>query len=124
MKRSAALIATACVAAMMASCTANVSTILPPHPDQVSALDGQAYDALLAANAAITSAEQQVQKGNLPAAKWTPLINDAIRAYDLADSAWVNYRNAVKAGASGQPDQLKSDIQNMNGAVGALTKGK
>lgn len=89
------------------------------HPGAVDEFDSQTYDALLVAQASLNEAKAQTEAGALPAAAVAPL-NEAIKAYDVAEAAWQAYH------AAGATDAAKRELQTalaaMTAALGELQK--
>jgi hypothetical protein len=69
---------------------------------------------LLADQDVINAAKAQFAAGNLPSAAKTPL-NQAISAYNIAESAWQGYHSA-----GGDSTALQQALDALVAAVGAL----
>jgi hypothetical protein len=76
-----------------------------PHPGSVSTFDSAAYDALLDYKAALDQVKDDYAKGKLPPES-KGYINQAVAAYNTADSAWQAYH----VGATGNAQQLQDAI--------------
>ena len=61
----------------------------PPHPNQLNAFDGAAYDSLTLAHGALASLRMQVSK-SYP--MYSPVFNEAATAYSAAYDAYSLYR--------------------------------
>lgn len=90
------LLLTASLAGVLAGCAKNAT----PHPNQINAFDGQTYDRLTEAQAALDEAKVQYQTGKLPATAKT-VINDTGAIYEQARTAhnlWRDISLGVKSG--------------------------
>lgn len=76
-----------------------------PRIDALNELDSKTYDALLASEAIITSAEASNAAGTLPEFMKTPL-NALIDVHNSARVAWLDYRKVV--GAEGELEQAEA----------------
>ena len=108
-----------------AGCGINQTQVLPPHPNQVSPVDGMVYDGLLGLKGAIDNAKQEYAAGQIPASA-KPVINDAIAVYDRAVPDWKAYRKAAakshSAATSGpQYTAVMADYAEVESSVSRLT---
>jgi hypothetical protein len=87
-----------------------------PHPNQISAFDGWAYDALNDAQAAINQAKTEV--ASYP--QYKTELNEAIAAYNAAQTAYKAYHN-MSAGAPTEA-QLRDTITKLAAQVAAIMK--
>ena len=103
----------------------------PPHPNQVSLLDGQAYDVLVTANTTIDQSKAALAAGTIPAQS-KEVINAAVASYNVLRGAWLTYRHTVELAAPGTPPSveqtavLKSAMTDLTTAISnlqGLTKG-
>jgi hypothetical protein len=108
-------------------CQKNVVTA---HPNQINSFDGQTYDALVTAQAALDEAKTQFAAGKLPTGSKV-VINAGGAAYEAARTSWATWRDislGVKAGdVNAAQVQLNSDMLAMAQAIAkvvALTGGK
>lgn len=96
-----------------------------PHPNQINSFDGQAYDALTYAQAALDEAKAQYQKGSLPPGS-KDIINAAGAAYETARTSWSTWRDiaqGLKAGdATASQAQLQTDIAQMTAAIAKVVQ--
>ncbi|HEX4769230.1 MAG TPA: hypothetical protein VH351_00260 [Bryobacteraceae bacterium] len=69
----------------------------PKHPNQLSTFDGDSYDSLTAAHAALTSLRVSVSS-SYP--KYTTAFNQAGAAYGVAYNAYATYRTAPASSAA------------------------
>ena len=81
------------VVGLASSTVACKSAAYRVHPGAVDVFDSQSYDVLLVAQATLRQAKADAESGALPAAAAAPL-NQAIKAYDVADAAWQAYHAA------------------------------
>lgn len=100
------------------------------HPGAVDVFDSQSYDSLLVAQATLAEAKSEAQSGALPKEAVAPL-NAAIRAYDVAETAWQAYHavgasagtagNVGNAGNVGAAQRVLLDaLMAMTAAIGEL----
>lgn len=91
-----------------------------PHPNQLNAFDGQAYDALATAQATLDQAKAEYAAGKLPAAS-KQLINTAGVSYNACLAAWLTYRDVVQGKTAGDPAQAQQILLNdMNSLAAAI----
>jgi predicted lipoprotein len=103
--------------------------LVTAHPNQINTFDGQTYDTLVTAQAALDEAKSQFAQGKLPAGSKI-VINAGGAAYEAARSSWATWRDislGVKAGdVNAAQLQLNSDMLAMATAIAkvvALTGG-
>ena len=95
------------------------------HPNAVSQLDSDTYDALVTANAAINSAKDQLATSALPASAGQT-INYTVAAYNTAGGAWLTYRHTVESLAPGaaapaaETAALQSSLSSLTKAIVSL----
>jgi len=89
---------------LLCSCAAKQGPYIP-RIDALNELDSKTYDALLASEAIITSAEASNAAGTLPEFMKTPL-NALIDIHNIARVAWLDYRKVV--GADGELEQAEA----------------
>jgi hypothetical protein len=81
-----------------------------PHPNQLNVFDGQAYDSLVSAQAALDEAKGQYASGKLPPSSKT-VINDAGAAYESARTGWVYWRDVSMGIKSGDVNEAQTKLQ-------------
>lgn len=81
-----------------------------PHPNQLNAFDGQVYDSLVSAQAALDAAKGQYASGKLPASS-KEVINDAGTAYESARTGWVYWRDLSMGIKSGDVNAAQATLQ-------------
>jgi len=95
----------------------------PVHPNQINTFDGDAYDALTAAQAALNEAKSQYSAGKLPASA-KAIINSTGAAYNTANASWKSWRDIVqgtKPGDAGAAQaQLTTDLAALSQSVANL----
>lgn len=87
------------------------------HPGAINQADSDIYDTLLVSQAAIEQAKTDVV--SYPAAK--PILNEAIAAYDTAETAYIAYHDGKSADLVGlqiQVAALLKDIAQVQTAFG------
>lgn len=89
------------------------------HQGAVDTIDSQTYDALLVAKSTIDSTRDQLASGALPPSI-KPALNDAIKAYDVAQIAWHAYHDK----AITNPAALQVDLDSLAKALVALNGAK
>jgi hypothetical protein len=95
-----------------------------PHPNQLSDLDGQVYDRLTEAQAALDAAKAQYAAGKLPQTSTVKsIINGAGAAYETTRTSWVVYRDILQGTASGDAAAAQLRLQqNMTEMAAAIVK--
>jgi hypothetical protein len=98
---------------MAAACT----TRYVVHPGAINQADSAAYDALLAAEAAIDEAKAEYAAGRLAGKKQT--LDVLIGAYNVARESWITYRGAVAVNlpADSYLDRLNSNLADLTNAI-------
>ena len=81
-----------------------------PHPNQLNAFDGQAYDSLVSAQAAIDEAKGQYASGKLPPSS-KAIINDAGAVYESARTGWLYWRDVSMGIKSGDVNEAQARLQ-------------
>lgn len=81
-----------------------------PHPNQLNAFDGQAYDSLVSAQAALEEAKGQYASGKLPPAAKV-IINDAGALYESARTGWLYWRDISMGIKSGDVNEAQARLQ-------------
>lgn len=81
---------------LLCSCAPKATGPYIPRIDALNELDSKTYDALLASEAIITSAEASNSAGTLPEFMKTPL-NVLIDVHNTTRVAWLSYRKAIGA---------------------------
>jgi hypothetical protein len=98
-----------------------------PHPNQLNAFDGQAYDSLVSAQAALDEAKGQYASGKLPPAS-KAVINDAGAAYESARTGWVYWRDVSMGIKSGDVNEaqakLQDDLAQLSAAIAKIAAMK
>ncbi|HEY2380815.1 MAG TPA: hypothetical protein VGK48_06480 [Terriglobia bacterium] len=88
------------------------------HPGALNQADSVAYDTLLVAEASIQQAEADYQSGQVsPEAK--DQINNLVRLYNVARTAWITYREAAAANAPADSyfQQLNQNLIDLTNAI-------
>jgi hypothetical protein len=96
------------LALALAGCvgSANVTPTPPPHPNQINAFDGYAYDVLITAQAAV----QQVKVEEAQFPQFKAQVNQAIAAYNSAQAAYKIYHTVSASNPLTEP-QAQADLQ-------------
>ena len=94
-----------------------------PHPNQINSFDGQTYDTLISAQAALDAAKAQYKSGRLPESA-KPIINDAGSAYEQARTSWQLWRDITLGLKPGDPEtrqaKVRTDMQQLAAAIANL----
>lgn len=90
---------------LLCSCAPKATGPYIPRIDALNELDSKTYDALLASEAIITSAEASNAAGTLPEFMKAPL-NALVDIHNIARVAWLDYRKVV--GAEGELEQAEA----------------
>ena len=99
------------------------------HPGAVNGFDSGAYDSLIVAHATIESTKADLA-GNAFPASVTPAVkkavNDLIAAYNIADTAYLDYHAAAAAGTvtQAQIDAVSNGLTNVSTALTNLSSAK
>jgi hypothetical protein len=104
------LFATLMTAAMYGGCAAKNGAATAVHPNQINAFDGQTYDILVSAQAALDEAKLQYKAGKLPTSSKS-LINAAGASYETARTSWQTWRDVSLGVRFGDPEALKVTVQ-------------
>ena len=83
---------------------------ITPHPNQLNAFDGQAYDSLVSAQAALDEAKGQYASGKLPPSS-KAIINDAGAVYESARTGWVYWRDVSMGIKPGDVNEAQAKLQ-------------
>jgi predicted lipoprotein len=97
------------------------------HPNQINSFDGQTYDTLVSAQAALDEAKNQYAQGKLTAVPNAKLIiNTAGASYETTRTAWMTWRDitlGVKSGdAAASQTVLETDMAQLAVAVANVVK--
>lgn len=113
------------LASLTTSQLACQKNLVTAHPNQLSTLDGQAYDLLYTAQAALQEAQKQFQAGNIPQSA-KPVYTVAAAAYNDCEAAWKTYRAVLAGTQSGDLTQytqaLTDQMKILNDSILALQK--
>lgn len=94
-----------------------------PPPNQLSTLDGQAWDVLYTAQAALQEAQKQFQAGTIPQSAM-PVYTAAAVAYNNCEATWHTYRAALAGTQSGDltayEQALKDQMTILKESIAAL----
>lgn len=105
------------VAAALLSAACHHTGAQPPHPNQINAFDGAAYDTLITVQAALEEAKTHIAQ--YPQLK--SQLNQAITSYNETMAAYKIYHSA----ASSDPDKqaaIQADIQTLIAGVADLQR--
>ena len=98
------------------------------HPGSVNIFDSQAYDWVLTTKAVIDSAKTDLANGAWSAtiaAKVKLILNDAlIPAYNVLDTAYLDYHAAAATNPNASTAALQTAINNAGTQTQALTSAK
>jgi uncharacterized MAPEG superfamily protein len=126
MRNRSKIIPTLLVAVLMVAqfATIGCGKSVHPHPNQLNTLDGQAYDRLTEAQAALDEAKAQYAAAKLPqTAMVKAIINDAGAAYETARTSWMVYRDVLQGTTTGDPTAAQAALQqNMTSLAVAIAK--
>lgn len=86
--------------------------ILPSHPNQINAFDGETYDTFLLAHGALTTLQANV---NTSYPKYVPMVNQAAAAYGVAYTAYASFRTTPTTQAD-----VTTTVNNLTVAIVAL----
>jgi aspartate-semialdehyde dehydrogenase len=120
-KRSIGLIA---VVLLLAGCAAR-----PVHPGAANSFDSNSYDAVLVAHSVIETTKTDLTNNAFPASiagQVKTALNDLIKAYDIADTAYTTYHAAAVAGKATmvQSTAVSSALTDLQTKSAALTAAK
>lgn len=96
-------------------------------PTGAQLFDSQEYDALVATNSVNQSVEADYLANKFPTSampKIKAAVNASVEAYNTANSQWLTFDAALKAGASPSQAALASAIAAMQTALSQLTTAK
>ncbi len=99
------------------------------HPGAANTFDSDSYDALLVTDQVIKTTKDELATGKFPATlapKVKAALNDLIRGYDVADTAYKSYHAAALAGTAtvAQSDAVTSSLGEMKTETAALAAAK
>ncbi len=110
---------------VMGGCAAKQGGATTVHPNQINSFDGQTYDILVSAQAALDEAKSQYKAGTLPSSSKS-LINAAGASYETARTSWQMWRDVTLGVRFGDPAALKvqvqSDTMQLTQAIAAVVK--
>lgn len=113
----------ACVSVTVIACAKNSAGASTPalQPQAVDAFDQYAFDELATAKAGIDQAKAEIAAGNLPKSA-TPIVNDAIGAYNLAEGLAARYHSTggTSLDASQLQSEITADLASVAGYIGQL----
>lgn len=97
------------------------------HPNQINSFDGQTYDALTSAQAALDEAKAQYAQGKFAAVPNAKLIiNSAGQAYETSRLAWQTWRDITLGVKPGNPtvaqEQLQMDMNQLAVQIANVVK--
>lgn len=129
-----ALLATLATAVLLAGCAAANYKVHPGAggyisgtPTTAQLFDSQSYDALSATDAIIQQTRADYQANKFPTSAMPTIrtaFNGLTQAYDGAQSAWLAYDGALKAGQTPSQAALQASLAAMQAAVTELTAAK
>jgi hypothetical protein len=101
----------------------------PLHPGAANSYDSNAYDALLVAHSVIETTKTDLANNAFPAAisgNIKTALNDLIRGYDVAQTAYTTYHSAAVVGTAtpAQSTALTNALNDVNSKTAALTAAK
>lgn len=108
-RRTRSITALAVIAILMTALGTGCPKNVTPHPNQLNTFDGQAYDRLTEAQAALNEAKDQYAAGKLPVTAKT-VINDAGAIYNTTSAAWLTYRDTLQGKTAGDPEAAKQAL--------------
>lgn len=96
-----------------------------PHPNQINSFDGQAYDRLTEAQAALNEAKAQYQAGKISGPATKQIINAAGSAYETTRTSWQTWRDIVQGKTAGDANAAQLKLtQDMNQLAAAIVNLK
>ena len=109
---------------LLVGCAAHVT-----HPGAANKYDSDAYDAVLVTHNLIETTKTDLGNNAFPASitgNVKTALNDLIKSYDIADTAYVTYHSAALAGTatSAQQTALTNALTNVSTSTAALTAAK
>jgi hypothetical protein len=123
-KTLVALIVACCLATT--ACTTNVRA---PIPGAVNQFDSDTYLSLVTAKGVIDQTKADLAAGSFPV-NITPIVkqsvNDAVQAYNVADTAYQAYHAEALAGSAtvAQQNAVSQKVSDLNTAVSKVTAAK
>ena len=103
---------------LLASCAA-----MPLRQGAVNRADDSAYSVLLITQAVIDQVRAEIAAGSLPEGL-RPGLMRLIDSYNIARSAWLTYRNAVKAGTSPSATAINAAVSGLSTALDAFQSSR
>jgi hypothetical protein len=99
------------------------------HPGSANQFDSDSYDAVLVAHSVIETTKTDLANNAFPASIATNIkaaLNDLIKSYDIADTAYLAYHSAALAGTatSAQTTTLTNALTDIQTKTAALTSAK
>jgi hypothetical protein len=109
---------------MLAGCAAR-----PIHPGAANSYDSNAYDALIVAHSVIETTKTDLANNAFPASiagNVKTALNDLIRGYDVAQTAYTAYHASAVVGTAtpAQSTALTNALNDVNSKTAALTAAK
>jgi hypothetical protein len=109
---------------LLSGCAAHVI-----HPGSANKFDSDAYDSVLIAHSVIETTKTDLANNAFPASiagNVKTALNDLIKAYDVADKAYIAYHNAALAGTAtaAQSTAVTNSLTTVNTSTTALTAAK
>ena len=108
----------------LAGCAAHVI-----HPGAANKFDSDSYDAVLIAHSVIETTKTDLANNAFPASiagNVKTALNDLIKGYNVADTAYQNYHNAALAGTAttAQSNAVTAALSDVNTKTATLTSAK
>lgn len=124
MQKRHKLIPVLAVLLMFSGCAAR-----PIHPGAANSYDSNAYDALTVAHSVIETTKTDLSVNAFPpsiSGNVKTALNDLIRAYDVAQTAYAAYHAAAFAGTAtvAQSNTLTAALNDVGSKTTALTSAK
>jgi hypothetical protein len=117
MRRTAHAVVLVILALALTSCIKPGTPAVPAHPNQINVFDGQAYDVLISAQAALTQAKTLAPQ--FP--QYKAELNMAIAAYNAAQAAYKAYHTAASPTPASQA-ALQAQLMDVVAQVGNVLK--
>lgn len=120
MRRIASLV----LALALTGCAAHVT-----HPGAANKFDSDSYDAVLVTHNVIETTKTDLANNAFPASiagNVKTALNDLIKSYDIADTAYQTYHSAALAGTAtaSQQTTLQNALNDISTKTTALTAAK
>jgi predicted lipoprotein len=113
-----------CLLVLLAVSNIGCQKNVTPHPNQLNTFDGQAYDRLTEAQAALNEAKSQYAQGKLPVTA-KEVINASGAVYNTTYASWLNYRDIVQGKTAGDPEAARLKmLADMNQLAQAIVQLK